>query len=119
VPRIELPDGNYADLRELGDLRRADVRAALKSADDGSINLMEQKFGLDSIAAIQDGLLVRFIRSWSLVNGDGASPLPVTLESVQELPLRYYQPLGAFVAPVLQEVMANGEAPVSPLSEAR
>lgn len=116
MPRVELPDGNWAELRDPDDVRRSDQRAALKSADaEGSINLLSNKFGLDGMAAIQDALMVRFIRRWSLVNGDGETPLPVTLEAVQDLRMSYYQPLAAVVAPAIQQVM-GGEEQKDPLS---
>jgi hypothetical protein len=115
--RVELPDGHHAELREVEDLRRGDVRAALKAADAQGVNLAEGQFGLDGIGALQDGLLVRFIRSWTLTNGDGVSPLPVTIDALQDLPLSVYQPLAAEIAPALAQVLGGGQT-VDPTSAA-
>jgi hypothetical protein len=120
MPRVDLPDGHHADVREVADLRRSDVRAALKAADAQGVNLIGGQFGLDGVGAVQDGLLLQFIRSWTLTNGDGSSPLPVTAESIQDLPLHYHRPLADAIAPALAEVLGGGGArPVDPTSAAR
>ncbi len=106
---IELPDGHSADLRDIGDLRRGDVRFALKAADDEGINLFGAGMGLSGIGTLQDALIVRFVRRWDLTNEDG-SPLEVTLASVQDLPVKYHKPLASVVTPALAEIISGGEA---------
>jgi hypothetical protein len=120
MPRIELPGGHHAELRDPEDLRRGDVRAAMASADRQGVDV-GGGMTLNAIGAIEDGLLVRFITSWTLTNavtgtgnGDGAAPLPVTIESLQDLPLAYFQPLEAAIAPALGQVLREGQQPVDP-----
>jgi len=108
LPTIDLPDGHTADLRDVGDLRRGDVRFALKAADDEGINLFGAGMGLSGIGTLQDALIVRFVRRWSLTNEDG-SPLEVSLASVQDLPVKYHKPLAAVVTPALAEILGGGE----------
>jgi hypothetical protein len=117
MPRIELPDGHHAELRDPDDLRRADVRAAFRYADHEGVNLMAG-LGFDGVGALQDGLLLRFVRSWSLTNGDGSTPLEVTAEAIGELPLRYHRPLADAIAPALAEVMGTAQQPPDPTSAA-
>ncbi len=118
MPRINLPDGQWADLRNPADLRRKDVKAALRLADAQGINLMDGQFGLSGIGAIQEGLLVQFITDWSLTNGDGQTPLPVSVDSLGELPVSTFNRLAAEIAPALQEVMGGEAPPVDPTSAA-
>jgi hypothetical protein len=108
MPTIELPDGHTADLRDVGDLRRGDVRFALKAADDEGINLFGAGMGLSGIGTLQDALIVRFVRRWSLTGDDG-QPLEVSLASVQDLPVKYHKPLAAVVTPALAEILGGGE----------
>jgi hypothetical protein len=119
MPTINLPDGNTAEMRDADDLRRSDIRAALKAADAEGINVLAGGMGLLAIATIQEALVWRFTRRWSLVNGDGTTPLPITLETVRDLPLGVFNPLGAYVQPLLQTVL-GGDAgePVDPTSAA-
>ncbi len=112
---IHLPDGHSAELRDVGDLRRRDVKEALRVADAQGINLLEG-LGLSGISAIQEGLLLRFIKSWSLTNGEG--PLPVTIDSLQDLPLSYYRPLADAITPAMQQVLGEAQPPVDPTSAA-
>lgn len=109
MPTIDLPDGHSAELRDIGDLRRGDVRFALKAADDEGINLFGAGMGLSGIGTLQDALIVRFVRSWSLKT-DAGEPLAVSLASVQDLPVKYHKPLAAVVTPALAEILGGGEA---------
>lgn len=109
MPTIELPDGHTAELRDVGDLRRGDVRFALKAADDEGINLFGAGMGLSGIGTLQDALIVRFVRRWSLTNDEG-QPLEVSLAAVQDLPVKYHKPLAAVVTPALAEILGGGEA---------
>lgn len=118
MPTINLPDGNTAEMRDSDDLRRSDIRAALKAADAEGINVLGDGMGLLAIATIQEALVWRFVRRWSLVNGDGSTPLPITLENVRELPLKTFRPLGDYVQPLLQTVLGGGDEPVDPTSAA-
>ena len=116
MPTVELPDGHSAEMRDPGDLRRGDVRAAFKQVDAQGVNLMDG-LGFDGVAALQDALLLRFIRTWTLTNGDGVSPLPVTADALQDLPLDVFAPLAAAIAPALARTLGGAETP-SPLSGA-
>lgn len=109
MPTIQLPDGHTADLRDIADLRRGDVRFALKAADDEGINLFGAGMGLSGIGTLQDALIVRFVRRWDLTDEQG-QPLEVSLASVQDLPVRYHKVLAAVVTPALQEILGGGEA---------
>ena len=128
MPTIDLPDGHSADLRDPNDVRRSDVRAAMRAADAQGIDI-SGGLTLDAIGALEDGLLPRFIVSWTLTNavagstnGDGTASLPITAESLQDLPLSYYQPLEMAFAPALQatirQVTGGGQEPVDPTSAA-
>jgi len=108
MPTIDLPDGHSADLRDVGDLRRGDVRFALKAADDEGINLFGAGMGLSGIGTLQDALIVRFVRRWDLTN-DAGEPLEVSLASVQDLPVKYHKPLAAVVTPALAEILGGGK----------
>lgn len=133
MPRIELPDGHWAELRDPADVRRGDVRAVAAAADrdmtltgSGDGQRMEAAGAMLGTATMQDALMVRFVTSWSLTGRefgrDDDEPLPVTLEVVQDLPLKLYKPIAAPLLGVLAEIMggggeSNGQAP-DPLSAA-
>lgn len=108
MPKVELPDGHSAELRDVADLRRGDVRFALKAADDEGINLFGAGMGLSGIGTLQDALIVRFVRRWDLTDDDG-KPLEVSLATVQDLPVKYHKPLAAVVTPALAEILGGGE----------
>ena len=116
MPTIKLSDDNSAEVREIEDMRRGDVRAAFKLADlDGATSATGQ-LGMDTVGALQDAVLVRFVVSWTLTNENG-NPLPITMKTVKELKLRDYNPLAAAVAPVLTEVMSGQQETPDPTSE--
>jgi hypothetical protein len=128
MPTIPLPDGHSAELRDPNDVRRSDVRAAMRSADASGVDL-SGGLTLDAMGALEDGLLPRFIVSWTLTNaiagsanGDGTAPLPITAEALQDLPLSYYRPLEEAFAPALaatiRQVTGGGQEPVDPTSAA-
>ena len=113
MPTIQLPDGHTAELRDPNDVRRGDARAVAAAADKdmkvtGDGKQMQAAGAMLGTATMQDALVARFVKSWTLTDDDG-KPLPVTLEVVQDLPLRYYKPLAAPLIPVLVEIMGAGE----------
>ena len=115
MPTIQLSGDHSAEVRDIEDMRRGDVRAAFKLADlDGATSQMGQ-LGMDTVGALQDAVLVRFVISWTLLNDNG-NPLPITMKTVKELKLRDYNPLAVAVAPVLTEVMSGQQETPDPLS---
>lgn len=103
--RVNLPDGHHAELRDITDLRRGDVRAAYRMADESGIDLTKG-LGVGALAAIQDALIVRFVRSWTIAGPDGV--LPVTMEAICDLPLSHYQPLANATQPAFAQVVNSG-----------
>lgn len=126
MPTIELPDGHTAEIRDPADVRRGDVRAVAAAADkdmtlSGDGKQLQAAGAMLGTATMQDALMVRFVKSWTLTDDDG-QPLPITLEVVQDLPLRYYTPIAAPLVPVLAEIMGAGQemnGQPDPLSAAR
>jgi hypothetical protein len=131
MPTIELPDGHSAEIRDPTDVRRGDVRAVAAAADkdmtlsgdqQGGRTQMQAVGAMLGTATMQDTVVLRFVKSWTLTDDDGR-PLPVTLDVIQDLPLRYYNPLAAATLPALVAIqggdqqIANGEP--DPLSVAR
>ena len=116
MPTIQLPDDNSAEVREVDDMRRGDVRAAFKLADLDGAASKDGNLGMDTVGALQDAVLVRFVVSWTLTNADG-NPLPITMKTVKGLKLRDYNPLAAAVAPVLTEVMSGQQETPDPTPE--
>lgn len=104
--RVPLSNGNWAEVRTIEDLRRADERAIFKQADADGIDLSGGTMGLDALAALQDAVAARMVRRWSLTD-DEQQPLPVTAEAVQALRSRDSSPLIKATGPVLAEVMKN------------
>lgn len=131
MPTIELPDGHTAEIRDPADVRRGDVRAVAAAADadmkvSGDAKQLQAAGMMLGTATMQDALMARFVRSWTLrtdgLNNDEGEPLPVTLEVVQDLPLKYYKLIAAPLLPVLQEIMGVGQemnGQPDPLSVAR
>lgn len=118
MPRVELGGGAWAEMRDLDDLRRADIRAVFKAADDDGVSLMTSSFPLAATSTMQEALVVRFVRRWSLCDGDG-NPLPVTLDTVRDMPQRQYRPLGDYVQPALAELFGEqAQEAASPSSTA-
>lgn len=116
---IQLPDGHTAELRD-DELRRSDIRFVAEIMDramhitgngDGE---MQAHGVMVSTATTQDAIIARFLRSWTLKTGgpnhDEGEPLPITLEVVQDLPLRYYRPLATATAPAFKEALGQGDA---------
>ena len=117
MPTIKLSDDHSAEVREVDDMRRGDIRAAFKLADLDGAASQNGQLGMDTVGALQDAVLVRFIASWTLLNADG-NPLPITMKTVKGLRLKDYNPLAVAVAPVLTEVMSGQqETTPDPTSE--
>jgi hypothetical protein len=130
--RVELPGGHSAELRDPSDVRRGDVRAVAAAADkdmavSGDGQQVQAAGVMLGTATMQDALVVRFVTSWTLradgPGNDEGEPLPVTLDVVQDLPLKYYKPLAAPLTGVLAEIMGVGDQAANgqpdPLSAAR
>lgn len=117
MPRVDLPDGHHAEIRDIADLRRGDVRAAYRMADESGINLLKG-MGVDALGALQDAIVVRFVRRWTLTDkitkkADDATgkPLPVSMATVANLPLGYYQPLADATGPAFAQVVNQDAGP--------
>lgn len=136
MPRIELPGGHHAIIRDPADVRRGDVRAVAKAADkdmsvSGNQQQMQAAGMMTATATMQDVVVHRFLRSWTLQAKDvdpeerpeDETPVPITLEVVQDLPLRFYNPLARPLIPALQEIQGMGQqegnGEPDPLSVAR
>jgi hypothetical protein len=120
MPTINLPDGHTAEIRDPADVRRGDVRAVAAAADkdmtmSGDGKQMQAAGAMLGTATMQDALMARFVKSWSLTGKDApgfvedGQSLPVSLEVVQDLPLRFYKPIAAPLVPVLAEIMGAGQ----------
>ena len=116
MPTIELSNGNSAEVRDPEDMRRGDVRAAFKLADLDGADTQSGTLGMNTVGAIQDAILVRFIVSWTFRN-EGDNPVPITMKTIKELRLRDYNPLALAVAPVLTEVMSGQQETPNPTTE--
>lgn len=115
--RVLLPGGDWAEVRTVDSVRRADERAILRLADEDGIDL-SKGMGIDVMAGLQDATIVRMTRRWSLKDGDG-TVLEVTAEAVQQLTKAQHTPLRSAVMPVFVELIsAMGEVPLDPKSAA-
>ena len=98
-------------------MTRGDIRAAFKMADLDGAAAQSGQLGMDTVGALQDAVLVRFVVSWTLKNEKG-NTLPITMKTIKDLRLRDYNPLAAAVAPVLAEIISGQqEATPDPQSE--
>lgn len=114
--RVPLPGSDWADVRTVDGLRRADERAILKLADQDGIDL-SAGMGIDVMAALQDATITRMTRRWSLKDADGG-PIEVSAEAVQQLTKAQHTPLRDATSPVFVAlVSALGEAPLVPKSD--
>jgi hypothetical protein len=116
MPEVKLSDGNVAAVRELEDMTRGDVRAAFKLADLDGANTGTGQLGMDTVGALQDAILVRFVETWTLTDKEG-KPLAISMKTVKGLRLRDYNPLATAVAPVLAEVISGNSETPDPTSE--
>jgi hypothetical protein len=116
MPEVKLSDGNTAVVRELEDMTRGDVRGAFKLADLDGVNTGTGQLGMDTVGALQDAILVRFVESWTLTDKEG-KPLAVTMKTIKGLKLKDYNPLATAVAPVLGEVISGSSETPDPTSE--
>jgi hypothetical protein len=135
MPRVDLPGGHHAIIRDPADVRRGDVRAVAAAADkdlsvSGNTQQLQAAGMMLGTATMQDVVVHRFLRSWTLlmkdVDPDRAEderPAPITLEVIQDLPLRFYNAIAKPLIPALTEIQgmggqeSNGEP--DPLSVAR
>jgi hypothetical protein len=113
--RVPLPGGHWAEVRTVDGMKRADERAIYKAADADGVDFSEG-FGFDSTGALQDAIIARMIRRWSLTDADG-QPLPVTPEAVQDLPTPTHRPLKRATGPVLADLLSNLAESADPKSE--
>jgi hypothetical protein len=112
--RVPLPDGDWAEVRTVERLVRADTRAILKLADEDGIDLTKG-MGIDTMAALQDATIVRMTRRWSLKDADGA-PIEVCAEAIQQLTTAQHAALRDATTPVFLEVAALGQPALDPKS---
>lgn len=96
-------------VREVDDMTRGDIRAAFRLADIDGAKIESGELGMDTVGALQDAVLVRFIESWTFVDGD--RPMTINMKNVKNLRLRDYNPLAAAVQPVLGAVMTGNATP--------
>ena len=115
MPEIKLSGGNSAVVKEIEDMTRGDVRAAFKLADLDGAGATGGELGMNTVGALQDAVMVQFILSWTLTDGDGRV-LPINMKSIKSLRLRDYNPLMIAAQPALQEVMSNTDSSVDPTS---
>lgn len=114
MPTINLPDGHSAVLRD-DEVRRSDARFVARAADhelqvtgDQKTQRVEAAGTLMVTATMQDAIIARFVSSWTLTDPSG-QPLPITLETVQDLPMRYFKPLAMALRSQLLEVQMGVE----------
>lgn len=103
--RIELPKGDWADIREADEvperLRRAYLEAQTKMlqqsgasvSDEGKVDMSTLNVtGMASeIGPVRDALILCYTKAWSLLDGD--NPLPLNAESILDLPGGAYDAL--------------------------
>lgn len=91
MPTYELlPDGNrrvplaggHAEVKFGASLRRADEKAVLHAIDDSGLDLT--KPGTAMVTVLQDAVLLRLIRRWTLTDSEG-EPLAITVEALDNL----------------------------------
>jgi hypothetical protein len=135
MPTIQLPDGHSAEIRAPTDVRRGDSRAVAAAGDkdlmvSGSSDgkQLQAAGAMLGTATMQDAVVFRFLKSWTLTvkdadpDSDDEGPAPITLEVVQNLPLKFYNPIAAPLLPALQKIMGAGQemnGDPDPLSVAR
>lgn len=112
--KIDLPNGEWAEAQVPKHLRKSDVVEIVEYAEEHGIDL-EGKFNTRAQMGLTDVLLVRYVTEWSLTDeGDGA--LPITMQTMDDLPIGTYKALASAVAPLLR-AMSEATTP-DPLSGA-
>ena len=105
--RVELPDGQWAEFRDLSDLRGGDAKAIRRATKfevrDGA--LAEISMGMQD--AQMDALLVRIITQWSLINYGIPMADPSSLD---EIPLSYYNALVSAAEPYKEAIDNAGKS---------
>jgi hypothetical protein len=105
--RVELPGGEWAEFRELADLRAGDAKAIRRATkfqvSDGA--LTEISMGLQDDQ--MDALLARIITMWSYTHGHPAAPGSTALD---DIPLEAYDALVEAAAPYKEAVDKAGKS---------
>lgn len=115
--RVELPDGNWAEIKDVDDLTGADeaaVKGAVRfAAVAGKKNATVDAFASAS-AEMELMMLARVITSWSL-------PVPVNASNIRNLKRSQLRPLRDAIKPHMLEMADDGEDespdPNSPAAE--
>lgn len=113
--KVDLPDGEWAEVTLPKVLRKRDVMDVLDAAEAAGVDI-SGKLGARTLSTIQDVLLTMYVTQWSLVDGAGG-PVAVTLDSLGDLPMGTWQALANAVAPALGEIVGTETKP-DPLSAA-
>ncbi len=103
---VKLTGEHTAQVREVEDILRGDVREVYRLADRDGASTLNGQLGMDQIGALQDAVVVTFVESWTLVDG-GGKMLPIDIKVVKKLRLRDYTALISALAEVLAEIMSG------------
>jgi hypothetical protein len=101
--RVTLPEDNWAELRDPGDLDAgdmADVRDAIKIRGTGGTRDVSTTSG-DTVR-MEIAMIAAVVTSWSLT--DGGQARPVTPATVAKLKAPYFRPLRKAVEPHFAEL---------------
>lgn len=117
MPEVQLTGDNTAQVRDIEDIERGDIRAVFANADKDGAKISGAELSMGTFGAIQDAVMVQFVDSWTLKDRNG-KPLPIDIKSVKRLKLRDYNLLLVAVQPLLTEVMSGDQqAAPDPTSE--
>lgn len=108
MPEIQLTGDNTAQVRDIDDIERGDIRAVFNLADRDGAKVIAGDLSMDTFGAIQDAVIVQFVESWTLKDRHG-KPLPIDMKAVKRVKIRDYNMLATAMAPLTNEVMSGGQ----------
>lgn len=104
--RVELPEGNWAEFREITDLKAGDAKAIRRATKfkvkDGAVDEIPMSIADDQM----DALLARIITMWSYTHGH---PLVVST-ALDDIPLEAYNILVEAATPYKEAVDNAGKS---------
>lgn len=111
--RVELPDGQSAEFREITELTSGDAKAYRRAAKFKVTNGTLEEISMDVADKQMDALLTRIILSWTLA--DYGSP-QIDPEVLDRLPLKVYDALVDAAQPYKEAVDRVGKSPTTSAS---
>lgn len=113
--KVDLPDGEWAELDVPKHLRQSDVIEIVEYAEEHGIDLESGKYSLRAQMGLTNILLTRYVTDWSYIE-DGERR-PITMATFQDMDLPTFRALAGAVGPLLKALAGDLTEP-DPLSAA-